>query len=143
MKISNNLKAGLFYGGIATLIIMAGKAVDYIVDTKLAVKEVEKEVKNVEVSEETETIEETVEETSADEASVETGEFVKGAAKVALVSAIVSVACIISGERGFKSGVIGGAYYFTRIGATNEQAGAIISDKTKFSEVLCLLRKAR
>lgn len=139
MKISNNLKAGLFYGGVAALIVLAGEIADYIVDTKVAKKTAEKEVKNVEVSEETET----VEETSADEASVETGEFVKGVAKVAIASTIVSVACIISGERGFKSGVIGGAYYFTRIGATNEQAGAIISDKTKFSEVLCLLRKAR
>lgn len=139
MKISNNLKAGLFYGGAAALIVLAGEVVDYIVDTKVAKKTAEKEVKNVEVSEETET----VEETSADETSVETGEFVKGVAKVALASTIVSVACIISGERAFKSGVIGGAYYFTRIGATNDQAGAIISDKTKFSEVLCLLRKAR
>lgn len=143
MKINNTLKAGLFYGSVAAFIVLAGEVIDYIVDTKVVEKEVEKatekETKIAEVVEETET----VEDPSIDMAVVETGEFIKGAAKVALTSAIVGIACVVSSERAFKSGVIGGAYYFTRIGATNERTGEMISDKNKFDEIIHVLRKAR
>ena len=142
MKINNTLKAGLFYGGVAAFIVLAGEVIDYIVDTKITKKEAEKTAEP-----ETEIIEavedaEAVEEPSVDAVAVETGKFVKGAAKVALASAVIGIACVVSSERAFKSGVIGGAYYFTKIGVTNEQTGEMISDRTKFNEILHVLRKA-
>lgn len=147
MKINNTLKAGLFYGGVAAFIVLAGEVIDYIVNTKITKKEAEKTAEP-ETETETEIVEaikdaETVEESSADVVVVETGKFIKGAAKVALASAAVGIACVVSSERAFKSGVIGGAYYFTKIGATNEQTGEMISDRTKFNEILHVLRKAR
>lgn len=143
MKINNTLKAGLFYGGVAAFIVLAGEVIDYIVDTKITKKEAGKTVEP-----KTEIVEaikdaETVEEPSADAVVAETGEFIKGAAKVALASAAVGIACVVSSERAFKSGVIGGAYYFTKIGVTNDQTGEMISDRTKFNEILHVLRKAR
>lgn len=143
MKINNTLKAGLFYGGVATFIVLAGEVIDYIVDAKITKKETEKtaepETEIVEAVEDAEA----VEEPSVDAVAVETGKFIKGAAKVALASAAVGIACVVSSERAFKSGVIGGAYYFTKIGVTNEQTGEMISDRTKFNEILHVLRKAR
>lgn len=143
MKINNTLKAGLFYGGVAAFIVLAGEVIDYIVDTKIAKKEAEKtaeqETEIVEAVEDTEA----VEEPSVDAVIAETGKFIKGAAKIALASAAVGIACVVSSERAFKSGVIGGAYYFTKIGVTNEQTGEMISDRTKFNEILHVLRKAR
>ena len=143
MKINNTLKAGLFYGGVAAFIVLAGEVIDYIVDTKITKKEAEKtaepETEIVEAVEDAET----VEEPSVDAVAVETGKFIKGAAKVTLASAAVGIACVVSSERAFKSGVIGGAYYFTKIGVTNEQTGEMISDRTKFNEILHVLRKAR
>ena len=143
MKINNTLKAGLFYGGVAAFIVLAGEVTDYIVDSKITKKEAEKtaepETEIVEAIEDAET----VEEPSADAVVAETGKFIKGAAKVALASAAVGIACVVSSERAFKSGVIGGAYYFTKIGVTNDQTGEMISDRTKFNEILHVLRKAR
>lgn len=143
MKINNTLKAGLFYGGVAAVIVLAGEVIDYIVDAKITKKEAEKtaepETEIVEAVEDAEA----VEEPSVDAVAVETGKFIKGAAKVALASAVVGIACVVSSERAFKSGVIGGAYYFTKIGVTNEQTGEMISDRTKFNEILHVLRKAR
>lgn len=149
MKINNTLKAGLFYGGVAAVIVLAGEVIDYIVDAKITKKEAEKtaepETEIVEAVEDAEAVEDTeaVEEPSVDAVAVETGKFIKGAAKVALASAVVGIACVVSSERAFKSGVIGGAYYFTKIGVTNEQTGEMISDRTKFNEILHVLRKAR
>ena len=137
MKINNTLKAGLFYGGVAAFIVLAGEVIDYIVDTKITKKEAEKTAEP-----ETEIVE-AVEEPSVDAVVAETGKFIKGAAKVALASAVVGIACVVSSERAFKSGVIGGAYYFTKIEVTNDQAGEMISDRTKFNEILHVLRKAR
>ena len=137
MKINNTLKAGLFYGGVAAFIVLAGEVIDYIVDAQITKKEAEKTAEP-----ETEIVE-AVEEPSADAAVAETDKFIKGAAKVALASAAVGVACVVSSERAFKSGVIGGAYYFTKIGVTNDQTGEMISDRTKFNEILHVLRKAR
>lgn len=147
MKINNTLKAGLFYGGVAALIVLAGEVIDYIVDAKITKKEAEKTAEP-ETEIETEIVEavedaEAVEEPSVDAVAVETGKFIKGVAKVALASAVVGIACVVSSERAFKSGVIGGAYYFTKIGVTNEQTGEMISDRTKFNEILHVLRKAR
>lgn len=143
MKISNTLKAGLFYGGVAAFIVLAGEVIDYIVDAKITKKEAEKtaepETEIVEAIEDTEA----VEEPSVDAVAVETGKFIKRAAKVALASAVIGIACVVSSERAFKSGVIGGAYYFTKIGVTNDQTGEMISDRTKFNEILHVLRKAR
>lgn len=143
MKINNTLKAGLFYGGVAAFIVLAGEVIDYIVDAKITKKETKKtaepETEIVEAVEDAEA----VEEPSVDAVAVETGKFIKGAAKVALASAAVGIACVVSSERAFKSGVIGGAYYFTKIGVTNEQTGEMISDRTKFNEILHVLRKAR
>ena len=143
MKINNTLKAGLFYGGVAAFIVLAGEVIDYIVDAKITKKEAEKtaepETEIVEAAEDAEA----VEEPSVDAVAVETGKFIKGAAKVALASAVIGIACVVSSERAFKSGVIGGAYYFTKIGVTNEQTGEMISDRTKFNEILHVLRKAR
>lgn len=143
MKINNTLKAGLFYGGVAAFIVLAGEVIDYIVDTKITKKEAEKtaepETEIVEAVEDAEA----VEESSVDAVVAENGKFIKGAAKVALASAVVGIACVVSSERAFKSGVIGGAYYFTKIGVTNEQTGEMISDRTKFDEILHVLRKAR
>lgn len=145
MKINNTLKAGLFYGGVAAFIVLAGEVIDYIVDTKITKKEAEKTAESETETEIVEAVEdaETVEESSVDAVVAENGKFIKGAAKVALASAVVGIACVVSSERAFKSGAIGGAYYFTKIGVTNEQAGEMISDRTKFNEILHVLRKAR
>lgn len=145
MKINNTLKAGLFYGGVAAFIVLAGEVIDYIVDTKITKKEAEKTAESETETEIVEAVEdaETVEESSVDAVVAENGKFIKGAAKVAFASAVVGIACVVSSERAFKSGVIGGAYYFTKIGVTNEQAGEMISDRTKFNEILHVLRKAR
>lgn len=143
MKINNTFKAGLFYGGVAAFIVLAGEVIDYIVDTKITKKEGEKTVEpETEIAEAIEDAE-TVEEPSADAVVAETGKFIKGVAKVAIASAVIGIACVVSSERAFKSGVIGGAYYFTKIGVTNEQTGEMISDRTKFNEILHVLRKAR
>lgn len=138
MKISNTLKAGLFYGGVAAFVVLAGEVIDYIVDAKIT-KKAEPETEIVEAVEDAEA----VEEPSVDAVAVETGKFIKRAAKVALASAVIGIACVVSSERAFKSGVIGGAYYFTKIGVTNDQTGEMISDRTKFNEILHVLRKAR
>ena len=146
MKINNILKAGMFCGGIATLIVLAGEVIDSIIDSKLSKNDIDKG------SDDRYRTVESVEETSSDESSADVeidvtvndpDTFMKKVVKVAATTVIVSVACIVANERGFNSGVIGGAYFFTRIGATNEQAGAMISDHDMFDKVLCVLRKAR